>query len=67
MKKRDILMIIGALTAAILLTVTQLLPRSVTTGAWGLSFPGEGQTPSGPASAEQLQQSCADQRSWYQQ
>ena len=56
MKKRDMVIIIGALVAAVLLTVTQLLPRSVTTGAWGLSFSGEGQTPSGPASAAQLRQ-----------
>ena len=56
MKKRDMMIIVGALAAAILLTVTQLLPRAVTTGAWGLSFSGEGQIPSGPASAGQLQQ-----------
>ena len=56
MKKRDMIIIIGALAAAILLTVTQLLPRAVTTGAWGLSFSGEGQIPSGPASTGQLQQ-----------
>ena len=56
MKKRDMIIIIGALVAAVLLTVTQLFPRSVTTGAWGLSFPGEGQTPSGPASSSQLRQ-----------
>lgn len=56
MKKRDMIIIIGALAAAILLTATQLFPRSVATGAWGLSFPGEGQTPSGPASIGQLRQ-----------
>lgn len=56
MKKRDIIIIFGALAAAILLSVTQLFPRSITTGAWGLSFSGEGQTPSGPASDAQLRQ-----------
>ena len=56
MKRKDILIIAGALVAAILLTVAQFLPRSVTTGAWGLSFSGEGQTPSGPASTAQLRQ-----------
>ena len=56
MKKRDMMIIIGALTAAILLTVTQLFPKSVATGAWGLSFPGEGQTPTGPAGSSQLRQ-----------
>lgn len=55
MKRRDILIITGALLAAILLTAAQLLPRSVPTGAWGLSFSGQGMTPSGPASAAQLQ------------
>ena len=54
MKRRDILIITGALLAAILLTVAQAIPRSVTTGAWGLSFSEQGQTPSGPASADQL-------------
>ena len=55
MKRRDILIITGALLAAILLTIAQTVPRSITTGAWGLSFPGQGQTPSGPASTAQLQ------------
>ena len=55
MKRRDILIITGALLAAILLTVVQTVPRSITTGAWGLSFPAQGQTPSGPASIAQLQ------------
>ncbi len=53
MKRRDILIITGALVVAILLTVAQALPRSVATGAWGLSFSGQGQ-PSGPASTAQL-------------
>ncbi len=55
MKRRDILIITGALLAAILLTVAQAVPRAVTTGAWGLSFSGQGQTPSGPASVVQLE------------
>ena len=56
MKKRDIIIIFGALAAAFLLSVTQLFPRAVSTGAWGLSFAEEGQTPSGPASDAQLQE-----------
>lgn len=55
MKKRDILIITGALLAAILLTIAQAVPQAITTGAWGLSFSDQGQVPSGPASAAQLQ------------
>ena len=55
MKRRDILIVAGALAAAILLTVAQVIPRSVATGAWGLSFSGQGQVPSGPASVAQLE------------
>ena len=54
MKRRDILIITGALLVAVLLTAAQMLPNSIATGAWGLSFSGEGLTPSGPASAAQL-------------
>ncbi len=55
MGKKDIAIIIGALAAAILLTVAQLKQPAVTTGSWGLHFSAEGQTPSGPASIQQLQ------------
>lgn len=55
MKKKDIAIIIGALAAAILLTLAQFSAPAVTTGAWGLRFSAEGQTPSGPASVKQLQ------------
>jgi len=55
MQKKDIAIIIGALAAAILLTVAQLKQPAVATASWGLSFSGEGQTPSGPASVSQLQ------------
>ncbi len=55
MKRRDILIITGALLAAILLTLAQSFPRTVATGAWGLSFSGEGQAPTGPAGREQLE------------
>ncbi len=54
MKKRDLFIIFGALVTAILLFVSQILPEAVTTGAWGLSFPQEGSTPSGPASVQEL-------------
>lgn len=55
MKRKDIAIIAGALAAAILLTIAQLSRSAVTASSWGLSFSGEGQTPSGPASAQQLQ------------
>jgi len=54
MKKRDLLIITGALVTAILLFFSQILQPAVPTGAWGLSFQQEGATPSGPASAQQL-------------
>lgn len=54
MQKKDIAIIAGALIAAILLTFAQLYRPAVPTASWGLSFSGEGQTPSGPASIQQL-------------
>ena len=45
----------GVITLVILLSLIQLLPQTITTGAWGLSYPTPGQTPSGPASTQQLQ------------
>ena len=56
MRRRDIAIIFGAVAAAILLTLAQLTPPAVTTGAWGLSFSQDGQPPSGPASIPQLQE-----------
>ena len=56
MRKRDIFIIVGAVTAALLLTAVLLFGRTVPTGAWGLSFRQEGQPPVGPASANQLAQ-----------
>ncbi len=54
MKKRDILIVVGALCAAVILTVAQLYQGAIPTGAWGLSFGPAGQAPSGPASSSQL-------------
>ena len=56
MRKKDIAIIIGALTAAILLTIAQFSKPAVATASWGLSFSKEGQTPFGPASVRQLQE-----------
>lgn len=56
MRGKDIAIIFGAVAAAILLTAAQLAPPAITTGAWGLSFSQEGQTPSGPANAQKLRE-----------
>ncbi len=56
MRKRDLMIIFGALIMAVLLVLSQVVPDAVATGAWGLSFTAEGDTPSGPASREQLKQ-----------
>ena len=55
MKKRDLIIIAGALIGAILLALGQFSQAAVETGAWGLSFGQQGQTPSGPASQETLE------------
>ncbi len=54
MKGKDLFIVAGAIVAALLLSWGQLQSQTVTAGAWGLSFQGEGQTPEGPASAESL-------------
>lgn len=56
MKRKDIIIIAGAVLAAVLLTVAQLTQSAVQTGAWGLSFQQEGQPPSGPVGARVLAQ-----------
>ncbi len=56
MKKRDLLIIIGALIGALLLTLGQLGKPAVETAAWGLHFGDPGTAPSGPADAKTLQQ-----------
>ncbi len=55
MRKRDLIIIFGAVAAALVLGISQLFFQTVETGAWGLSFSG-GQTPSAPISAERLKQ-----------
>ncbi len=54
MRKKDILLIIGAICAAIALAITQFSGSALETGAWGLSFRTEGQAPIAPANANQL-------------
>ena len=55
MRKKDLWIIFGAVAAALILVLTQF-PGAVQTGAWGLRFQKEGQSPSGPASVKQLQE-----------
>ena len=55
MQKRDLWLGAGAIALAIALALLQLLPRSVPTAAWGLSYRTPGQTPLGPADRMQLQ------------
>ena len=54
MGKKDLWILLGALCAAIVLALTQFLGSAVTTGAWGLSFQQEGNSPVGTAGADQL-------------
>ena len=54
MRKKDLWILFGALCAAIILALTQFLGSAVATGAWGLSFQQEGQSPTGTASVSQL-------------
>lgn len=56
MRKRDLLIVLGALAAALALTAGIFHGGSMETGNWGLSFRQEGAAPIGPASAETLRQ-----------
>ena len=54
MRKRDICILVGALLAALVLTVGILGGDALETGSWGLSFRQEGETPIGSAGADAL-------------
>ena len=54
MGKRDILILLGAVVAALALVLAQFAGKSVETGAWGLHFSEERTTPQGPATQAQL-------------
>ena len=56
MRRRDILILIGALAAAILVTVRVFHGDALETGSWGLSFRQEGAPPLGNAGVDQLRQ-----------
>ena len=54
MRKRDIFLLLGALSAALLLAFGILRDEALETGSWGLSFRQEGAAPMGSAGAEAL-------------
>ena len=56
MRKRDIYILLGALLAALVLTVGILRANVLPTGSWGLSFPQEGTAPIGSAGRDVLAQ-----------
>ena len=54
MRKRDLILILIALAAALSLGISVMRSNVLETGSWGLSFRTEGTAPNGPASASQL-------------
>lgn len=54
MRKRDLIILFGAVLTALFLTVRLLLGGALETGSWGLSFQAEGSAPIGPANAQTL-------------
>jgi peptidoglycan-N-acetylmuramic acid deacetylase len=56
MRKRDLIILCGAVVAALLLTAKLLLAAALETGSWGLSFRQEGTAPIGNAGVDQLKQ-----------
>ena len=56
MRRRDILILLGAFGAAIAVAVTVFARSALETGSWGLSFRQEGAPPIGTAGKDQLAQ-----------
>lgn len=54
MQRKDLWIVLIALSLALVLAVSQFAGNSIATGAWGLSFPSKGQAPTGPASSAEL-------------
>ena len=54
MRKRDLILIIGAVVAAVILGAVIFAENVLETGSWGLSFRQEGDAPIGNANAAQL-------------
>ena len=55
MPKKSVWIILGAVCLGVLMSLKLLFSPVVATGAWGLSFPQEGQAPQGAASRTQLE------------
>ena len=54
MRKRDLIILGGAVLTALILSARLLWGGALETGNWGLSFQSEGSAPVGPATAQQL-------------
>ncbi len=54
MRKRDLIILCGAVLTALVLTIRLLAGGALETGNWGLSFRTEGSAPIGPADAQTL-------------
>ena len=54
MGKKDLWILFGAILAAVVLVVTQFFGSVIETGAWGLSFRTQGQSPIGNAGVQEL-------------
>ena len=54
MQRKDLWIVCIALCLALILAISQFVGNSITTGSWGLSFPNQGQAPTGPASSAEL-------------
>lgn len=54
MRKKDLWIAVAAICAAVIMALSQFLSDAMPTGAWGLSFRQEGQSPIGPASVQEL-------------
>ena len=54
MRKRDLIILCGAILTALVLTLRLLLGGALETGSWGLSFQNEGSAPIGPANPQTL-------------
>ncbi len=54
MRKRDLILIFGAVAAVLALVICQFSHRAVETAAWGLSFRADNMPPSGPADSATL-------------
>ena len=54
MRKRDLVILGGAVVTALVLSLRLILGGALETGSWGLSFQSEGSAPIGPANGATL-------------